>query len=72
MFEASDAWLTHPVQIRGSLAAEIADLYREIRIGVEQVDWLIRHLAEDAGNRHNNGTLFDQHCQNQTRAGPRL
>ncbi|MCX4845643.1 hypothetical protein [Streptomyces sp. NBC_00893] len=62
----SDAWLAHTVQIRSSLAAEIADLYRESRIGVERVDWLIRYLAEDARNRHNNGTLFDQHYQDQT------
>ncbi|MFD9036415.1 hypothetical protein ACFVZW_35555 [Streptomyces sp. NPDC059567] len=62
----SDAWLAHTVQIRSSLAAEIADLYRESRIGVERVDWLIRYLAEDARNRHNNGTLFDEHRQDQT------
>ncbi|MDQ1036458.1 hypothetical protein QFZ75_002874 [Streptomyces sp. V3I8] len=62
----SDAWLAHTVQIRGSLAAEIADLYRESRIGVERVDWLIRYLAEDARNRYNNGTLFDQYRQAQT------
>ncbi|MFD7323896.1 hypothetical protein ACFV9D_22790 [Streptomyces sp. NPDC059875] len=62
----SDAWLAHTVQIRSSLAAEIADLYRESRIGVERVDWLIRYLAEDARNRHNNGTLFDRHRQDQT------
>ncbi|MEV5978020.1 hypothetical protein [Streptomyces sp. NPDC052114] len=62
----SDAWLAHTVQIRSNLAAEIADLYRESRIGVERVDWLIRHLAEDARNRYNNGTLFDRHRQDQT------
>ncbi|MFJ2583257.1 hypothetical protein [Streptomyces sp. NPDC087538] len=62
----SDAWLAHTIQIRRSLAAEIADLYRESRIGVERVDWLIRYLAEDARNRYNNGTLFDQRRQDQT------
>ncbi|MER8235410.1 hypothetical protein [Streptomyces sp. NPDC094049] len=62
----SDAWLTHTVQIRSSLAAEIADLYRENRVGVERVDWLIRYLAGDARNRYNNGTLFDQHRQDRT------
>lgn len=56
----SDAWLAHTDQIRSGLAAEIADLYRESRISVERVDWLIRYLAEDARNRYNNGTLFDQ------------
>ncbi|MGW8881930.1 hypothetical protein ACWGPC_55695, partial [Streptomyces mirabilis] len=63
-----DTWLAHTAQVRGDLAAEIADLYRESRVGVEQVTWLIRYLAEDARNRHNNGTLFDQHRQDQTPA----
>lgn len=62
-----EAWLAHTAQIRGSLAAEIAGLYRESRIGVERVNWLIRHLAEDTRNRHNNGTLFGQR-QEQTPA----
>ncbi|MET8753426.1 hypothetical protein ABZW32_25520 [Streptomyces sp. NPDC004667] len=62
----SDAWLAHTVQIRSSLAIETADLYRESRIGVERVEWLIRYLAEDARSRHNNGTLLDQHRQNRT------
>ncbi|MFK0190412.1 hypothetical protein [Kitasatospora sp. NPDC090308] len=57
----SESWLTHTAEVRGSLAAEIADLYRESRIGVDRVNWLIRHLAEDTRNRHNNGTLFDRH-----------
>ncbi|MGW5235099.1 hypothetical protein ACWEQU_23055 [Streptomyces nodosus] len=61
----SDAWLAHTVQIRSSLAAEIADLYRESRIGVERVDWLIRYLAEDARHRHTSGTLFDQRLKDQ-------
>ncbi|MGW5395566.1 hypothetical protein [Streptomyces sp. NPDC003952] len=61
----SDAWLTHTVEIRSILAAEIADLYRESRTSVKQVDWLIRHLAEDARYRHNDGTLFDRHHQDR-------
>ncbi|MEV7851049.1 hypothetical protein [Streptomyces sp. NPDC088183] len=61
-------WLAHTAQVRGDLAAEIADLYRENRISVERVTWLIRYLAEDARNRHNNGTLFDQHRQDRTPA----
>ncbi|MER8044899.1 hypothetical protein [Streptomyces sp. NPDC094032] len=66
---ASDDWLAHTVQIRSNLTTEIAELYRESRIGVERVDWLIRHLAEDARNRYNNGTLFDQHRQDRTPGG---
>ncbi|MFE7466128.1 hypothetical protein ACFU6R_18765 [Streptomyces sp. NPDC057499] len=63
-----DTWLAHTAQVRGDLAAEVADLYRESRINVSQVAWLIRYLAEDARNRHNNGTLFDQHPQDRTPA----
>ncbi|WP_411077088.1 hypothetical protein [Streptomyces sp. cmx-10-25] len=62
----ADAWLGHTVQIRSSLAAEIADLYRESRIGVERVDWLIRYLAENTRDRYNNGTLSDRYRQDRT------
>nr|WP_282547679.1 hypothetical protein [Streptomyces rochei] len=63
-----EAWLAHTTDIRNGLAAEIADLYRESRIGVERVAWLIRHLAEETRNRHNNGTLFEQHHQGRAPA----
>ncbi|MFB7777512.1 hypothetical protein [Streptomyces bauhiniae] len=63
-----DAWLAHTTEIRRDLATEIADLYRESRVDVDQVTWLIRHLAEEARNRHNNGTLFDKHRQVRTPA----
>ncbi|WP_405985151.1 hypothetical protein [Streptomyces sp. NBC_00872] len=59
-------WLGHTVHIRKSLVAEIALLYRESRISVDRVNWLIRYLAEDARDRHNKSTLFDQHHQNRT------
>ncbi|MFE1320888.1 hypothetical protein [Kitasatospora phosalacinea] len=62
---SSEAWLAHTAEVRSSLAAEIADLYRESRIGVDRVNWLIRYLAEDTRNRHDSGTLFD-HYQEQT------
>ncbi|QUW92926.1 hypothetical protein KE639_04170 [Streptomyces sp. V17-9] len=65
-------WLGHTVHIRNSLVAEIAVLYRESRIGVERVDWLIRYLAEDARNRYSRGTLFDPRPQNQTPAAKAL
>ncbi|MFB6582920.1 hypothetical protein ACFCYC_36875 [Streptomyces sp. NPDC056402] len=65
---APHEWLGHTVHVRNGLAAEIALLYRESRIGVDRVNWLIRHLAEDARDRHNSGVLFDQRHQNQTPA----
>ncbi|QFR02668.1 hypothetical protein F9278_20160 [Streptomyces phaeolivaceus] len=65
---APQEWLGHTIHIRNSLVAEIAFLYRESRISVDRVNWLIRYLAEDARDRHNRGTLFDQRRQNQTAA----
>lgn len=61
-----NAWLAHTTEIRSSLAAEVADLYRESRTGVERVTWLIRYLAEETRNRHNSGTLFDRYPQDRT------
>ncbi|MBO0653738.1 hypothetical protein J1792_13390 [Streptomyces triculaminicus] len=65
---APHEWLGRTVHIRNSLVAEIALLYRESRISVDRVNWLIRYLAEDARDRHNKGTLFDHRHQNQTLA----
>ncbi|MER5889330.1 hypothetical protein ABT160_36360 [Streptomyces sp. NPDC001941] len=56
-------WLGYTVHIRSALIAEIAFVYRESRISVDRVNWLIRYLAEDARDRHNNGTLFDRRHQ---------
>lgn len=61
-------WLAYTAGIRNSLASEIAFLYRESRISVGRVDWLIRHLAEDVRNRHNDGTLFAYRQQYRTSA----
>ncbi|WP_393058850.1 hypothetical protein [Streptomyces sp. LN549] len=63
---ASHEWLGHTAHIRNNLVAEIALLYRESRISVDRVNWLIRHLAEDARDRHNKGTLFDRRHQDRT------
>lgn len=68
----SDAWLAYTAHVRGSLAAEVAHLYRESRISVDRVAWLIRYLAEDTRNRFNNGTLFGQHDQNRTPDGTKV
>ncbi|MGW6309179.1 hypothetical protein ACWFRQ_17875 [Streptomyces niveus] len=65
---APHEWFGYTVQIRNARVAEIALLYRESRISVDRVNWLIRYLAEDALDRHNKGTLFDHRDQNQTPA----
>jgi hypothetical protein len=56
-------WLGHTAHIRNTLINEVATLYRESRISVDRVNWLIRYLAEDARDRHNRGTLFDHRRQ---------
>ncbi|MER5475637.1 hypothetical protein ABT026_01435 [Streptomyces sp. NPDC002734] len=58
-------WLGWTAHLRSSLVAEIALLYRESRVGVDRVNWLIRHLAEDARDRHERGVLFDDQRENQ-------
>lgn len=65
---APHEWLGLTVHIRNSLVDEIAFLYRESRVGVDRVEWLIRHLAEDARDRYLKGTLFDDRHQNRTPA----
>ncbi|MET9395074.1 hypothetical protein ABZY20_32480 [Streptomyces sp. NPDC006624] len=62
------AWLRLTAHLRHNLVAEIATLYRESRVGVDRLNWLIRHLAEDARDRHHKGTLFDEGHRNQTPA----
>ncbi|RAJ66681.1 hypothetical protein K378_02853 [Streptomyces sp. Amel2xB2] len=64
-FDRSE-WLAHTAGIRAVLAAEVAFLYRESRISVERVNWLIRYLARDARDRHNDGTLFAHRQQYRT------
>ncbi|WP_317259588.1 MULTISPECIES: hypothetical protein [Streptomyces] len=59
-------WLAHTTGIRAVLAAEVAFLYRESRISVDRVNWLIRYLARDAKDRQNNGTLFAHRQQYRT------
>ncbi|MBM7441543.1 hypothetical protein [Streptomyces sp. HB132] len=63
---APHEWFGHTVHLRNSLVAEIAFLYRESRISVDRVNWLIRYLAEDARDRHNKGTLFDHRHRDRT------
>lgn len=65
-------WLTCTAGIRNSLVAEIAFLYRESRISVDRVNWLIRYLAQDVRARHNNGTLFAYRQQYQTSVGTKV
>lgn len=62
----SQQWFHYTAGIRNSLVAEIAFLYRESRINADRVNWLIRYLAQDVRNSHNNGTLFAYRQQYRT------
>ncbi|MFF1713937.1 hypothetical protein [Streptomyces sp. NPDC058268] len=63
---APGQWLHLTSDIRNGLVAEIASLYRESRVNVDRIYWLIRYLAEDAQDRHNKGVLFDSRQQDRT------
>ncbi|MER8091172.1 hypothetical protein ABTZ57_40560 [Streptomyces sp. NPDC094048] len=65
---APHQWLVHTADIRNSLAVEISLLYRESRIGVDRVNWLIRYLAQDTRDRFNSRTLVDHRQQYRTPA----
>jgi hypothetical protein len=54
-----DSWLAETAGIRTRLRAEVAESYREQRIPVERVTWLIRYHAIDAQRRWKAGTLDD-------------
>ncbi|MCU4748092.1 MULTISPECIES: hypothetical protein [unclassified Streptomyces] len=61
----SEEWLGYTIHVRNRLVGEIAFLYRESRISVDRVNWLIRYLAEDTRERYNKGSLFGHRYQNQ-------
>ncbi|WP_330464437.1 hypothetical protein [Micromonospora zamorensis] len=54
---ASAQWLAETSGIRRHLRNEVVDAYREERVNVERVAWLVRYLASDVRNRWNQGTL---------------
>jgi hypothetical protein len=61
-------WLDQTADLRNRLVAEIALVYRESRISVDRVNWLIRYLAQDARDRYTKGTLSDPRDQYRTPA----
>ncbi|GAA4105804.1 hypothetical protein [Actinomadura miaoliensis] len=52
-------WLAETAGIRKSLRDEIVEIYREQRIGVEKINWLIRYRVSDVRRRWENGTLWN-------------
>ncbi|WP_329133642.1 hypothetical protein OG552_16545 [Streptomyces sp. NBC_01476] len=65
---ASHQWLDQTADLRNRLVAEIALVYRESRISVDRVNWLIRYLAQDARDHYTKGTLSDPRDQYRTPA----
>jgi hypothetical protein len=57
-FELED-WLAGSAGIRRTLRVEIAEIYRESRIPVERIDWIIRFLAIRASKTWNDGSAWD-------------
>lgn len=53
------AWLAATAGVRRSLRDEIVEIYREQRVGVGKISWLIRYLVSDVKVRWQNGTLWD-------------
>lgn len=54
-----EVWLARTAGIRRTLRNEIVELYREQRIGVDRVNWLIRHMVSDVKKRWNEGSLLE-------------
>ncbi|MUL41952.1 hypothetical protein FZ103_12335 [Streptomonospora sp. PA3] len=52
-------WLANTSGVRMALRDEIVELYRESRIGVDRVEWLIRHMVSDVRRRWESGTLLE-------------
>ncbi|QVQ53160.1 hypothetical protein J4H86_05065 [Spiractinospora alimapuensis] len=52
-------WLSKTAGIRRLLRDEVVEIYRESRIGVRRVDWLIRFMARDVRQRWQAGTLLE-------------
>lgn len=53
-----DDWLAATVGIKRTLRDEIVELYRESRVGVARVNWLIRHLVVEIEQQWEDGTLW--------------
>lgn len=66
------AWLADTAGIRNTLRDEIVELYRESRIGVDRVNWLIGYLIRDVRNRWKAGTLWEYREQYRTARSAKL
>lgn len=65
-------WLVETAGIKQSLRDEIVELYRERRVPVGRVNWLIRYLAADVRSRRENGSLWQYRELHKTTPGTML
>ncbi|MFI6479259.1 hypothetical protein ACIBH1_15100 [Nonomuraea sp. NPDC050663] len=54
----SSRWLAQTAGIRQSMRDEVVEVYRESAVVVEEINWLIRHRAQEARSRAQKGTLW--------------
>jgi hypothetical protein len=54
-----EQWLSRSAGIRRLLRDEVVEIYRESRVGVRRVDWLIRFMAREVRRRWQAGTLLE-------------
>jgi hypothetical protein len=50
-----EAWLNETAGLRASLQDELSEIYRESRVEVRRVAWLVRYLASEAKRRWQSG-----------------
>jgi hypothetical protein len=65
--ENRQEWLAVTAGIRNELRDEIVEIYRESRIPIGRVNWLIAYLVLDVRKRWRSGTLFDFQWQYRTK-----
>ncbi|MFC4586547.1 hypothetical protein [Sphaerisporangium corydalis] len=54
-----DVWLARTVGIRKGMRDEVVEAYREKRVGVERINWLIRYRVGTVRARWEDGTLWN-------------
>lgn len=70
--EDREIWLAGTTGIRKTLRDEIVELYRESRIGIDRVSWLIRHMVSDTRKRWEARTLEAYREQYRTRLSTKV
>lgn len=61
-----DDWLAGSAGIRRTLREEVAEIYRESRIPVQRIDWLIRFLSIRVSRSWDDGSAWDFRWQYRT------